>query len=199
MFSSSVTKAFSLAAELHKEQKRKSSGVPYVTHVMAVAALVGEYGGGEEQIIAALLHDAVEDQGGLQTLERIQQCFGKRVSELVLACSDTYEDPKPPWRQRKERHLAAMRTADFEVRLILAADKLHNTRSLIRGVVQEGDTIWRHFKWGKEGALWYLFQAREALREGWDHPILREWDGALEELCRITGTNPASFSQLPAE
>ena len=95
-------KALVYAARLHKDQRRKGSGIPYVTHLLAVAAIVGENGGTEDEVIAALLHDAPEDHGGRERLEDIRERFGDRVAEIVAGCTDTYEEPKPAWRQRKE-------------------------------------------------------------------------------------------------
>jgi hypothetical protein len=103
--------AFKLASDLHHTQTRKSSEVPYLSHLMAVSGLVLENGGTEDEAIAGLLHDAVEDQGGQATLERIREAFGDVVAELVSALSDTDEIPKPPWRARKEEYLRRLETA----------------------------------------------------------------------------------------
>jgi (p)ppGpp synthase/HD superfamily hydrolase len=122
------------AARLHQRQVRKQSGVPYVSHLLAVCALVLEDGGSEDEAIAALLHDAVEDQGGAQTLDHIRNLFGDEVAAIVDGCSDTDQDPKPPWRERKEaylRHLADPATSASVLR-VATADKLHNARSARR-------------------------------------------------------------------
>jgi (p)ppGpp synthase/HD superfamily hydrolase len=94
-------RALDYAARLHKYQCRKGTSIPYITHLLAVASLVGENGGTEEEVVAALLHDAPEDQGGEATLEDIRTNFGDEVAKTVDGCTDTYEDPKPPWRERK--------------------------------------------------------------------------------------------------
>jgi (p)ppGpp synthase/HD superfamily hydrolase len=168
-----VLEALALAFELHGEQRRRGpERVPYVTHLLGVAAIVGDYGGDEDLFIAALLHDAAEDQGGQKTLDRISEQFGAHVAELVLACSDTLELPKPPWKERKEKHLAEAAMAAPGVRLILAADKLHNMRSVHRGLRQHGDNTWKAFKGGREGSLWYYESMCAALCQGWEHPIL---------------------------
>jgi (p)ppGpp synthase/HD superfamily hydrolase len=175
-----VQEAIGLALELHGDQTRKCSGVPYITHLMTVAALVGEYGGTEDQFIAALLHDAVEDQGGKAVLERIRAQFGPAVAELVWACSDAWEDPKPPWKQRKEAHIARVPNAPREARLILAADKLHNVRAMTRAYTPEAEeTYWKQFRGGRDGTLWYYEAMGKALATGWQHPILRELEEAV--------------------
>ncbi len=181
-YTSRLTKAFDLAIELHQNQKRKGGEIPYITHLLAVAALVGEHGGDEEQLIAALLHDAVEDQGGQPTLEKIRENFGDRVAELVLACSDTDVSPKPPWRERKEAHIKRMAEADIDARLIIAADKLHNARTMLNDQRRIGDSLWNRFTGGKEGTLWYLDASLRALSDEWSHPILEELADVLMNL-----------------
>ncbi len=160
------------ATRLHAGQVRKGSGVPYVSHLLAVAALVLEQGGDEEQAIAALLHDAVEDQGGRAVLWEIQTRFGTGVAEIVAACTDAWESPsrrlsnsrptgvfqqpaKPPWRQRKEAYLAHLPDASDGARLVSAADKVHNARAIVAGCAREGQAFWSRFNAGKEEILWY--------------------------------------------
>lgn len=174
--------ALALAYLLHKDQRRKGSGVPYVAHLWSVAALVGEYGGGEDLIIAALLHDAAEDQGGDAVITLIEQAFGARTARLVEAASDTAESPKPAWRPRKEAFIARLKEAPPDVRLLVAADKLHNMQSMIRDYAQVGPALWDRFTGRREGTLWYHRAAYEALAQGWDHPILAEVSGVLARL-----------------
>ena len=143
------------AKRLHDEQRRKGTEIPYVAHLLAVASLVLEHGGSEDQAIAALLHDAVEDQGGLETLERIRADFGDDVAAMVEQCTDAYGEPKPPWRQRKERYVAALPAKSAEARLISAADKLHNARAILSDYRDLGDDLWSRFRGGKDGTLWY--------------------------------------------
>ena len=147
--------AFRLAFELHAQQRRKGSGVPYIAHLLSVAALVLEDGGDQNQAIAALLHDAVEDQGGKQTLELIKARFGLHVAEIVKHCSDTMESPKPPWRQRKETYLETLQGASEDVLQVSMADKVHNLRSIYRDYLLQGETIWTRFRGGRDGTLWY--------------------------------------------
>ena len=174
MYSERVVKAFELAYELHACQRRKGSDVPYLTHVLGAAALVGEHGGDEDQFIAALLHDAAEDCGGHETLSRIRETFGGAVADYVQACSDSLTSPKPPWRERKERHLSVLREAPLKVRLLIAADKLHNARSIVRDLGDMGESLWTRFKGGRAGTLWYYGAMLDLLETGWTHPILGE-------------------------
>lgn len=149
------TDALSLASELHAGQTRKASKVPYLSHVLAVAATVLEYGGNEDVAIAALLHDVVEDCGGMSVAEVIHQRFGEHVLSIVLGCSDTTESPKPPWKERKDRYLEHLAEASPEVHLVSAADKLHNLQSLLREESRLGTALWSHFRAGRDGTLWY--------------------------------------------
>lgn len=123
--------ALALTFELHQRQERKGSGVPYVAHVLGVSSLVLEHGGDEDEAIAALLHDAVEDQGGAATLARIAAGFGARVADIVRGCSDSMGEPKPPWRERKEHYLAHLGSASTSVRLVSSCDKLYNARTIL--------------------------------------------------------------------
>lgn len=183
-YSRQLAEAFALALDLHQDQCRKGSDVPYVTHLMAVASIVGEYAGTEAQVIAALLHDAVEDQGGPKTLERIRATFGDAVAEYVSACSDTDAHPKPPWRDRKADFLAQLAHAKPEVKLIVAADKLHNARCMTNDLHLLGNGVWKRFTGGRDGTLWYMGEAVRALASGWSHPILRELADAVDLLHR---------------
>jgi (p)ppGpp synthase/HD superfamily hydrolase len=159
--------AVALAARLHDGQVRKGTGVPYLSHPLGVASLVLEAGGTEDEAIAGLLHDTVEDQGGLGTLERIRAEFGDRVADIVLACSDsTVEDPseKADWRVRKEAHLAHLASVDASTALVFAADKLHNVRSVVRDYRDQGPVLWGRFKGRRDGTLWYYRESVLALR-----------------------------------
>uniref|UniRef100_A0A831ZXW5 HD domain-containing protein n=1 Tax=Desulfacinum infernum TaxID=35837 RepID=A0A831ZXW5_9BACT len=147
--------ALSLAFDLHHAQRRKGSGVPYMAHVLAVASMVLENGGDENAAIAALLHDAVEDQGGETTLQLVRTRFGDLVADWVAACSDSLGAPKPPWRQRKENFLARLWEAPGPVLLIALADKIHNARCIVADLAREGPAVWDRFHGGRDGTLWY--------------------------------------------
>jgi (p)ppGpp synthase/HD superfamily hydrolase len=155
MLSDRFRQAFEMAAAWHAGQVRKGFGDPYILHPMAVAAIVGEHGGGEEELIAALLHDTVEDCGGMPVLERIRDEFGPRVAELVWGLTDSWEEPKPPWRARKEAFLARFATADLGTARIKLADKLHNLRSIGLMLRVKGPAAWSAFKGGRDGTIWW--------------------------------------------
>ena len=151
------------ALRLHATQTRKGSAAPYISHLLAVAAIALEHGATEKEAIAALLHDAVEDQGGQETLDEIRRRYGDRVARIVAACSDTDQTPKPPWRERKEAYVERLRSEPYSVRLVVAADKLHNARHLLTSYRAQGEDLWAHFKGGREGTLWYYRAVVDAL------------------------------------
>jgi (p)ppGpp synthase/HD superfamily hydrolase len=163
---------------------RKGSGAPYVTHLFAVSALVGEFGGDEEQMAAALLHDYLEDIEG-SSIDELSRRFGARVADIVLACSDTTTRPKPPWQERKDKHLAHLRQQTSEVRLVAACDKLHNATCLLLDATRDGDAAFDCFNASKERVLWYYRAAVSALGEGWQHPVLERLDGVVLTLERV--------------
>ena len=147
--------ALLFAARLHANQFRKGSQTPYIAHLLSVAALVLEAGGDEDLVIAALLHDAVEDQGGLKTLNEIRMRYGNRVAFIVNSCSDAYPTPKPAWKNRKVDYLTHLQSSTSEARLVSLADKLHNSRCILRDILEGESDVWDKFKGGKEGTLWY--------------------------------------------
>jgi (p)ppGpp synthase/HD superfamily hydrolase len=152
---SRFTDALIYATHLHANQTRKGSGIPYISHLLAVCALVLEHGGDEDQSIAALLHDAAEDQGGHETLADVQARFGERVARMVAELSDTFETPKPPWRARKEAYLSHLLRAPADTLLVSLADKVHNARTILADYQQVGNDIWKRFKQGQEETVWY--------------------------------------------
>jgi (p)ppGpp synthase/HD superfamily hydrolase len=148
--------ALKMAHRYHGDQVRKGVGTPYFGHLLGVASIVVDEGGDEDQAIAALLHDAPEDQGGEETLAEIEREFGGRVAGIVGHLSDTFEDPKPPWRERKQSYLDRLATEDDDaVLLVSIADKLHNARSILLDLEEHGPSTWDRFKGGRDGSLWY--------------------------------------------
>ena len=178
--------ALKMAFELHQGQERKGSREPYFSHLMSVAALVLENGGTENQAISALLHDAVEDQGGLPTLKKIQEEFGDEVAEIVDGCTDAYTEPKPPWKDRKIGYLEKLKTAPDTILLVSLSDKVHNARSILRDFQKEGDVIWDRFKGGKPGTLWY-YQSLANIFDESPFPFLKqELRQLVEEIITLT-------------
>ena len=174
--------AFLFAAEKHASQTRKKTDVPYIAHLMSVASLVLEAGGGEDEGVAALLHDVVEDCGGHPVLEEIRQRFGDRVANIVEGCTDAYTIPKPPWKQRKLDYLEVLRRADEDVRLVSAADKLHNVRSILADYRREGDSVWERFSGRRDGTLWYYRAVLDVLRQGKANRLVDELERVVTEL-----------------
>lgn len=175
--------ALAFAVRLHAGQRRKGTEIPYAAHLLSVSALVIEDGGGEDEAIAALLHDAVEDQGGRATLEKIRERFGEKVATIVHACSDADTIPKPPWRERKERHIEKLRSAPPEVLRVAAADKLHNARSILEDLRVNGDAVWSRFRGGRDGTLWYYQTMTRTLHQaGCRTRLMQELDRVVGEI-----------------
>jgi (p)ppGpp synthase/HD superfamily hydrolase len=151
------------AVRLHAHQARKGNRVPYMSHLLAVAGLVLEHGGDEDQAIAALLHDGPEDQGGEATLAAISERFGMRVGAIVAACSDTFVTPKPPWRARKEAYLAHLGDKGADVWPVTLADMVHNARAIVADLREAGPATLDRFTGGREGTLWYYGSLAEQL------------------------------------
>lgn len=176
--------ALAYANRLHSGQTRKGTRIPYIAHLLGVAGIAIEYGANEDEAIAALLHDAVEDQGGPRTREEIRRRFGPAVAAIVDGCTDTDTIPKLPWRKRKEDYIAQLRTASNSVRLVSAADKLHNARSTLADYRAEGEAVWKRFTGGREGTLWYYRALVDTLRAAGPTPLVEELDCVVAELER---------------
>jgi len=141
---------------LHATQLRKGTTIPYVAHLLGVTNLVITHGGDEDEAIAALLHDSVEDQGGRPTLEKVRASFGDKVAAIVEGCTDTDEIPKPPFKPRKERYLNHLKSASPSVKLVAAADKLDNLRAILADYRTHGPALWSRFSAGYEDQVWYF-------------------------------------------
>lgn len=189
-----ISAAFALAALVHEKQTRKSTDIPYISHPMAVAAQVAVWGGSEDQFIAALLHDVVED-GGAQYKPVIEEHFGKHVLDLVMACSDAAPQrgqPKGAWIERKEKYIANLRSAADEVLLISAADKWHNLASILADAKQLGEMVFDRFirqdferTDKKRMVLWYYKELLAVYRER-KVAAAPELDSLLDEIVTVT-------------
>lgn len=186
--------ALQFANEIHSTQVRKGLGAPYISHLMAVCALVLEYGGDESQAISALLHDSAEDCGGRAMLETVRVLFGDDVAKIVESCTDTFDNPKPAWRPRKEAYLTAMAAKPASAKLVACADKLHNLGHTLRDIEIEGLDPWKMrmkvtANSAAEKQVWYYVGCLSALSTSWTHPILAEYGRAVIRLCNLIGTS----------
>lgn len=156
--------ALAYASRLHRAQTRKGTGIPYVSHLLAVAAIALENGADEDQAIAALLHDAVEDQGGLARLEAIRARYGEGVAQIVADCTDAHEEPKPAWHPRKEAYIAGLAHKPPRSLAVSLADKTHNASAINTDLRSAGEAVWSRFTGGKGGTLWYYRALANAFR-----------------------------------
>src|SRR5579872_482608 len=179
-------RAFQFAAEKHAGQTRKASTIPYIAHLMGVASLVLEAGGDEDLAIAALLHDVVEDCGGAPMLKEVRRRFGARVAKIVDGCTDAYSIPKPPWHDRKVSYINRLKKENAETRLVSAADKLNNVRSIVSDYRAIGESVWSRFSGGREGTLWYYRTLRDEFLRSKPNRITRDFDLAVKELESLT-------------
>jgi (p)ppGpp synthase/HD superfamily hydrolase len=181
--------ALQFASGLHHQQTRKGTHIPYIAHLMSVCALIIEAGGDEDQTIAGLLHDAVEDQGGRSTLDTIRHMFGDRVASIVESCSDsTATDPteKPPWRERKVKYLEHLRTGSGDALMVSAADKLHNARAILSDYRELGESLWTRFNAPKKDQLWYYDELVKTLQKtAAPKELVAELARVVEELKRL--------------
>ncbi len=169
MLTDKIAQALALAVEAHDGQKRKGTSIPYIAHPMGVASIALDHGADEEQAIAALLHDAVED-GGVEYAERIRTKFGDRVADIVAGCTDGVPDAsgrKSPWQARKQAYLDHLQSASDDVLLVSSSDKLHNARAIVEDLLNIGQRVFDRFSASKEQTLWYyeslaqIFEARQ--------------------------------------
>jgi (p)ppGpp synthase/HD superfamily hydrolase len=182
----SFNQALEYAAKLHLDQKRKGTDIPYMAHLLATAVTVMENGQNEDEVIAALLHDAAEDAGGRKTLEIIRNKFGDRVAYIVEHCSDTFEKPKPPWEERKKVYIEGLRKVeDPSILLVSIADKLHNARSILRDYNKIGEGLWERFNASRTDILCYYIKLHYVYLDNLnDHypELVEELGKIIEEL-----------------
>ena len=174
--------ALGYAARLHAAQVRKGTDIPYLSHLLGVCSIALEYGASEDEAIAALLHDAAEDQGGQVVLDEIRSHFGDAVADIVAGCTDTMETPKPPWQARKEAYIAHLSHASSSTRLVSAADKLYNAQAILRDYYRVGETLWNRFTGGRAGTLWYYRELANAFHTFGPRALADELDRVVREL-----------------
>jgi (p)ppGpp synthase/HD superfamily hydrolase len=185
LYDARMADALTFVAERFARQTRKGNGTPYLGHLLAVAALVMEHGGTTEQTLAAILHDYLEDIPGA-SFDEVSARFGRRVAELVRALSDAEDaEHKAPWRERKVTYLAKLADEPAEVKLVAAADKLHNATTLLRDVRRHGRATFERFRGKEEGTRWYHREVVVALRRGFSHPILDELEAVVLDIERL--------------
>ena len=180
------------ANQVHHGQQRKGTGIPYMAHILGVAAIAMEYGASDDEAVGALLHDAAEDGGGEARLAEIRARFGDAVGDIVFGCSDSlveHPEDKLPWRERKEGYLAHVEGASTSVCLVSAADKLHNVRSIIRDLRMHGDEVWERFQGKRDGTLWYYEAVADALLRRYHSPLTRDLQRDVAELLELADTH----------
>ena len=192
-YSSKLDEALRFAADAFRDRIRKGTesdgqrGVPYLAHLLQVTVWVAEHGGNEDQLIAAVLHDYLEDIPGASAATLCEQ-FGPEAARLVEGLSDaTDAEHKPAWQQRKVTYLRRLAAEPDELKLISACDKLHNARSIARDLDRVGEAVWDRFKGKRDGTLWYYRAVLTALGQGWSHALLAELTGVVEQLHRRAG------------
>ena len=177
--------ALRYALNLHARQTRKGTRIPYAAHLLSVSAIVLENGGDEDEAVAALLHDAVEDQGGHPVLDEIRRRFGDRVALIVEGCTDAEVVPKPPWRERKEQYIDHLRFVSPDMLRVSTADKLHNARAILADFRRHGDALWDRFTADREGVLWYYRALVTAYQARGGSPLTEELDRVVSEIERL--------------
>jgi GTP pyrophosphokinase len=208
------SEALRLAAELHAQQKRKGTDIPYISHLLAVASLALEYGADENEAIAALLHDAIEDapkELGLEAATVVRRLlemkFGRCVLDIVEACTDTDIQPKPPWIRRKQTYINGIAQEPPSAVLVSACDKLHNGRAILRDYLTHGEQLWRRFNAPNHHIIGYYrgltdaFAARaKQLSDVRLRPLAQELNAVVTKLEKETGIRgvwPPAASDLP--
>ena len=192
MLTSRFDDALLYASHVHGGHIRKGTKIPYLTHLLGVAALVLEDGGGEDEAIAGLLHDAPEDRGGCERLDDIRVRFGEHVATIVESCTDTFETPKPPFFPRKRKHIRRLREhAGADVFRVTAADKLNNARAILTDFRKHGDELFDRFNAKKSGTLWYYACMVNVLRERFPSALTEELERVVVETRRLAAPDLA--------
>lgn len=184
LYSERIIDAMTAAAQIYGRQKRKATEIPYLSHLLGTCSIALEYGATEDEAIAALLHDAIEDGQPTDAARSTVWSFGAEVGRIVEACTDADTHPKPEWRPRKEAYLASLATKDHSVLLVSASDKLHNARSIVRDLRSVGEEVWGRFKVTKTETLWYYRSLVTAYGANPEHnpALVAELDRTVAEM-----------------
>ncbi len=171
---------------MHRAQARNGTSIPYVSHLLGTCAIAQEFGANEDQAIAALLHDVIEDIEPIDEARAAVASFGDEVLRIVEACTDADTHPKPPWRERKEAYLVRLATEDAAVLLVSASDKLHNARAIVADLRQHGSAVWDRFNTGRE-QFWYYRSLVTAFRSNPEHEpaLIDELDRTVTKMERL--------------
>jgi (p)ppGpp synthase/HD superfamily hydrolase len=180
MLTSRFDDALCFAHQLHRAQTRKGTTTPYISHLMIVSAFVIENGGNEDQAIGALLHDAAEDQGGIETLQIIRDRFGDSVAQIVSDCTDSWIEPKPEWRIRKETYLSELPFKPKASLLVSLADKTHNAEAIFSDYQILGEALWPRFNGGADGSRWYYSSLANIFERAMPGPLSRRMSRAVQ-------------------
>lgn len=192
MLTARLAQALALAIEAHTGQKRKGTQIPYIAHLLGVAAIALEYGADEDQATAALLHDAVED-GGADYAKRIREQFGDRVADIVAGCTDGVPDAmgqKGDWETRKVSYLAHLQKAHDDVLLVSGSDKLHNARAIVEDLTRIGPKVFERFTAGQEKTLWY-YESLSEIFESRSAPMATSLSSIVQAMKRLANTGVA--------
>jgi (p)ppGpp synthase/HD superfamily hydrolase len=189
LYSPRLIEALGVAARLHSMQRRKGSEVPYLGHLLGTCSIALDYGADEDEAIAALLHDAIEDVQPTEVARAAVAEFGERVLRIVEGCTDSDQHPKPPWHARKQAYVDHLAGADASVLLVSSADKLHNARSVVADLRRYGAPTWDRFTGGRDGSLWYYRALVDAFRANPAHheALVAELDRSVTEMEKLGG------------
>ena len=189
LYSERLIDALGVAARLHAGQRRKGSDIPYLSHLLGTCGIALDYGAGEDEAIAALLHDVIEDVQPTADARAAVAAFGPEVLRIVEGCTDSDTHPKPPWRERKEAYVARVADDDAPILLVSAADKLHNSRSIVSDLRRFGAATWDRFTGGRDGSLWYYRALVDAFRANPAHlpELVDELDRTVSEMESLAG------------
>jgi (p)ppGpp synthase/HD superfamily hydrolase len=179
--------AFRYAHDVHGAQTRKGTGAPYISHLMGVASIVLDDGGGEDEAIGALLHDAAEDHGGRARLEDIRGRFGNDVAKIVEDCTDSWSEPKEPWLERKQAYIQHARTLSGPSLRVSIADKVHNSYAILRDLRNAGERVWERFTATPDDVVAYYESLVRAYREAGGGPLVDELDRIVRGIQREMG------------